>query len=449
MLALEQLRLLALAVLFFFIASGLILHLTLTSLEDPSNLLQKTSDWQRAEKTTTTNLTVRNVFPKKPVQQVPLMRQGPPPKKLPALRKQRGRSRRAVFEADHSPLDRHRIRQAVEALRLPPPATLSNMTYDIRACPPTPPLGYPMEWSLPAIVTDWNPDDTEIPSRIYQGLCVFDYDIDGDKITAYREAEVPFVLENHPEMASTVERWNSPNYLSKLLGDSAQRNEHRLGNHFMFWRTKGLKTTPQGWKPPTDNVELTYDEWRSRAEQLEQHPDTDAEHWYFRLNAAWPDMNPFLYDELPVFRPDNGPSLMMVEPEAERGINCRLGMRGVIAESHFDPTRNWILVLGGQRRYILSHPRECRHLELYPKDHPSGRHSMLDWSDLPQDVADRPFGQARANEVVLQAGDALYLPTSWFHYIVSLNINYQCNARSGATTENLDDIRQCGFPVRQ
>jgi mannose-6-phosphate isomerase class I len=86
-------------------------------------------------------------------------------------------------------------------------------------------------------------------------------------------------------------------------------------------------------------------------------------------------------------------------------------------------------------------------------EHPSGRHSRIDWSRPVEDMqAHAPaldsFGQARLNEVILQAGDSLYLPTAWFHAIVSLNVNYQCNARSGMTKENFLFIRKCGFGGR-
>jgi hypothetical protein len=41
----------------------------------------------------------------------------------------------------------------------------------------------------------------------------------------------------------------------------------------------------------------------------------------------------------------------------------------------------------------------------------------------------------------------LYLPTAWFHFIVSLNTNYQCNARSGVSLEHRRIIQDCGFDV--
>jgi len=49
------------------------------------------------------------------------------------------------------------------------------------------------------------------------------------------------------------------------------------------------------------------------------------------------------------------------------------------------------------------------------------------------------------HQVVLQAGDVLYLPTNYFHHIVSLNTNLQCNARSGVTQHYMKEIKDCGF----
>lgn len=38
---------------------------------------------------------------------------------------------------------------------------------------------------------------------------------------------------------------------------------------------------------------------------------------------------------------------------------------------------------------------------------------------------------AHAIETVLKAGEVLYLPSHWFHYIISLQKSAQCNTRSG------------------
>ena len=246
----------------------------------------------------------------------------------------------------------------------------------------------------------------------------------------------------------------------------------------MYWKLRGgsgsngdtssIPKKYQGWKPPTENIELSFPDWYERAIALEmKYNNTDAansststtandEHWYLRLNGEFfgggglrgnVGRNDFLYDELPIFNPTIE-SFFMVDPEDQRGINCRLGMKGVIAEAHYDMSRNFILLLKGQKRYILGHPNQCVNMELYPKNHPSARHSAVNWSN-PNDWYDTTrfpnFHNAQMNEVVLQAGDIMYLPTSWFHFIVSLNMNYQCNARCGITYENADEITKCGF----
>lgn len=72
----------------------------------------------------------------------------------------------------------------------------------------------------------------------------------------------------------------------------------------------------------------------------------------------------------------------MKEPDKYRGVNCRFGMKGVIAAPHYDSRRNYIAMIRGRKRYIILPPRECNKLQLYPRGHPSARHSQIRWSDI-------------------------------------------------------------------
>ena len=61
-----------------------------------------------------------------------------------------------------------------------------------------------------------------------------------------------------------------------------------------------------------------------------------------------------------------------------------------------------------------------------------GRHSAIDWS-RPVDLQKFPrWSQMRGFEVILEPGDALYIPSFWLHYIVSLGTN--SSATRGAAT---------------
>ena len=362
----------------------------------------------------------------------------------------------------------------------PDPDHLS-VPYDIHNCPEYPPQHYPYAWNLLQILDHWNPDDHEIPEdlTIYQGICVFDYEKDYDKVLNYRKKEVPFVVSNDPAVQETAKRWMAPGYMDRLMGDVRHRTEYSESNHFMYWNAgakvrrkqhigikrggnafagdghpdgRGVEKDLAHWQQPTKMMRMAYKEWLTHANLTEgESVGPHDPHWYYRLIGCG-EQSPegkcdkgsseYLFDELTFFQPKE--NLYIVDPEEQKGIHCRFGMSGVIAENHFDQSRNAIAVMGGERRYILSHPKQCPVLSLLPKGHPSARHSAVDWSDPDLDTYPE-FAQAESNEVVLQAGDVLYLPTQWFHYIVSLNLNYQCNTRSGITPNYFKPITRCGF----
>jgi hypothetical protein len=42
-------------------------------------------------------------------------------------------------------------------------------------------------------------------------------------------------------------------------------------------------------------------------------------------------------------------------------------------------------------------------------------------------------------------GEILYIPSYWFHYIISQDASIQCNARSGDSEVGREQITNCGF----
>ena len=66
-----------------------------------------------------------------------------------------------------------------------------------------------------------------------------------------------------------------------------------------------------------------------------------------------------------------------MDPKHQQGIHCRFGMRSIIAEAHFDRSRNAIAMMRGLRRWIMTPPGECETMYILPRNHPSGRHSEV------------------------------------------------------------------------
>lgn len=237
----------------------------------------------------------------------------------------------------------------------------------------------------------------------------------------------------------------------------------------MYWRTRG-HNVPQDFKPPTSIRPLTYKTWHDMAISKESKLGKYRENAYMRLDGCHSNGHgceaayrypvgvcqgvywmaqlsdaDFLFDDLKFFNPNHPSSeLYLVEPEKQRGIQCRFGAAGLVAEDHFDNARNYTAVLGGERRYILGHPKNCNDMSLYPQGHPLERHTRVRW-DAPNLTQFPGVENVQVNEVVLQASDLLYLPTYWFHHIVSLSRNYQCNTRSGYSLEYDSLIDDCGF----
>lgn len=144
------------------------------------------------------------------------------------------------------------------------------------------------------------------------------------------------------------------------------------------------------------------------------------------------------------------------------GISCKLKTPGYLTETQLDDQGGYYIVqLKGRARYLLGHPRNCNSLYLTQKrsstDHQSPHlyKSQIHLKNWTQDAGDATsnhknrvhnpsssfhhhyhhknhpqhpmfsesypdFVDATMNQVVLEAGDVLFLPTHWIHHVVTL-----------------------------
>jgi hypothetical protein len=56
---------------------------------------------------------------------------------------------------------------------------------------------------------------------------------------------------------------------------------------------------------------------------------------------------------------------------------------------------------------------------------------VIDWSNL-EEAKKNNFDTVDAIDTIVKSGEVLYIPSYWFHYIVSLQYSIQCNSRSGS-----------------
>ena len=202
------------------------------------------------------------------------------------------------------------------------------------------------------MIENWPPDTVARPEKIYRGLCYFSWINDYEKATKYQEAEVPFLVRDHPDLEATVYRWKDDDYVNEFLGGKkfmtevrtvvfmlssrfhyeettltltlTHNTQYSADNHFMYWRhIKKKDKVEEGWKPPTEMLNMKFKEWLKHASaggRTGSQIDRSEPHWYFRVSACskadkCPEPNtPELYDELPWFDVDKR-TLLMVRPE--------------------------------------------------------------------------------------------------------------------------------------
>lgn len=122
---------------------------------------------------------------------------------------------------------------------------------------------------------------------------------------------------------------------------------------------------------------------------------------------------------LPGFRTDND-----IELGGRQALmSLWLGNRTRIA-AHYDLPDNLACVAAGHRRFTLFAPGELGHLYIGPLDFtPAGQSiSLVDFAK-PDLLKFPKFAQAWANAQVaeLEAGDAIFIPSMWWHHVEALD----------------------------
>lgn len=121
---------------------------------------------------------------------------------------------------------------------------------------------------------------------------------------------------------------------------------------------------------------------------------------------------------LPGFAADNRLDLPGIQPS----VRIWLGNRHRVA-AHYDVLENIAVVAAGRRRFILFPPEQIRNLYVGPIEFtPAGQPvSMVDFARPDFERFPR-FAEAlkHARTAVLEPGDAVYIPSMWWHHVEGL-----------------------------
>jgi hypothetical protein len=141
---------------------------------------------------------------------------------------------------------------------------------------------------------------------------------------------------------------------------------------------------------------------------------------------------------LPGFAADNHLSLL------DESVAPRIWLgNGVVTPAHFDESNNVACVVSGRRRFTLFPPEQIANLYIGPIGHaPTGTPISLVSFREPDFRRFPRFREALAAAQVaeLEPGDAIFVPTLWWHHVESLDkhnmlVNYWWQGAPGARTK--------------
>jgi hypothetical protein len=323
---------------------------------------------------------------------------------------------------------------------------------------PQAPDQYPPLQSLSALMHAW-PQNEDRFDTIHEQLAHFNYSNSTERTMAqiYRDHELPFKVYDVPELITAGRTWTD-DYVFHGFSTAHHRamgNAQESPDHFFAF------FTPHAWDPdqmglaPTRNNDWSYRTWAQHAHYADAtRLSSELPHFYWQAGVDKTERRrpehtwSFISRDLPSWSsPTN--TFFVFDAREQKGIQCRFGERGVVAATHYDGGRNFVAMITGAKRYILSPPNQCAKLGVFTSRKSSiYRHSLLNFghiqylnahnnttTKMEMSEQERAWleraSQAQSVETVLKAGEALYIPSHWFHYIVSLQKSAQCNARSG------------------
>eukprot|EP00732_Lithocolla_globosa_P002095 Lithocolla_globosa_v1_NODE_1266_length_2718_cov_8.714608.p1 type:complete len:364 gc:universal NODE_1266_length_2718_cov_8.714608:1891-800(-) len=118
-------------------------------------------------------------------------------------------------------------------------------------------------------------------------------------------------------------------------------------------------------------------------------------------------------------------------------INIWMGGNNASVNAHFDMNHNHFTQIIGRKRFILLHPKFSQDLHLFPHLHPSDFFSQIDFGQSFSTLLSNwpKFMELEMWEVIVEAGDTLYIPPFWFHYVQALELSVSVNVWSYSLEE--------------
>lgn len=215
----------------------------------------------------------------------------------------------------------------------------------------------------------------------------------------YVEREQPVLLLNTLTEWPALKLWPDLNYILKLAGNRMVPIE--IGSNYSNeeWSQQLMKLRDFLERQFSTSTEIS----SRKVEYLAQHE---------------------LFEQIPLLKKDfSVPDYCSLRSSnTDVDIKAWLGPEGTVSPLHYDPKHNLLCQVFGSKRIILASPKDSQYLYAHESEF------LKNTSQIEADAVDYQKFPLVANVkfyyLYLQAGDCLYMPPKWWHYVRSLSPSF-------------------------
>jgi len=259
---------------------------------------------------------------------------------------------------------------------------------------------------------------------------------DDPRLIPLMQSEKPVIITGSNMVRSSVLKW-TPEYLCKTFDSSYKSTVFESDSvFFKYWDdTKNLGKYV--FTPSTRKLSMTWPEFyeRFKAQQAKAKSSPPLEMGLVLNEEDYKHVGPYLYLQQALttgvgsnitedFTQWNFKYALTLAKTLKWGSlttnSLFVGVRGVITPAHYDEQENLFAQIYGRKRFILFPPSDYECMYPYPLNHPNDRQSQVNIHN-PDLTTFTNFAFATPHEAVIHPGDVLYVPSYWWHHVISLD----------------------------
>jgi hypothetical protein len=213
-----------------------------------------------------------------------------------------------------------------------------------------------------------------------------------------------------------AKKWGSLDYLGSMLQDKAVLVKKSLGHKFLYSDAK-KNAGKYKFTPPVQENQQTWKQFLSESQRI--MAEGLPERMYLQETLSG---HSEMAEEFVTWRWE---LLLRVSQGCGWGLpdsnELFVGMEGCETPLHFDERENMFVQVRGRKELVVFPFTDYTRLYPFPTTHPCDRQSMVGDPRHADNEAFPKFKSAVGHYAVLKAGDLVYLPYGWWHWLRNLD----------------------------